>query len=109
MKGQASVPRDVFPPTPPGPEGSNGNGLLRVQWVSGAWLSLSPELLIAGNLHLPVLARSSNDGNHSGAIAVKLTGRGSVSQSMKSRSRFAIGFAVQRHLADWSFARWCVQ
>jgi len=38
MKGQASVPRDVFPPTPPGPEGSNGNGLLRVQWVSGAWL-----------------------------------------------------------------------
>src|SRR6266705_1562228 len=25
-------------PTPPGPEGSNGNGLLRVQWVSGAWL-----------------------------------------------------------------------
>jgi len=35
---QASVPRDVFPPTPPGPEGSNGNGLLRVQWASGAWL-----------------------------------------------------------------------
>jgi hypothetical protein len=35
---QASVPRDVLPPTPPGPEGSNGNGLLRVQWVSGAWL-----------------------------------------------------------------------
>jgi len=35
---QASVPRDAFPPTPPGPEGSNGNGLLRVQWVSGAWL-----------------------------------------------------------------------
>ena len=33
---QASVPRDAFPPTPPGPEGSNGNGLLRVQWVSGA-------------------------------------------------------------------------
>jgi hypothetical protein len=38
MKSQASVPRDAFPPTPPGPEGSNGNGLLRVQWVSGAWL-----------------------------------------------------------------------
>jgi len=38
MKGQASVPRDAFPPTPPGPEGSNGNGLLRVQWVAGAWL-----------------------------------------------------------------------
>jgi hypothetical protein len=36
--GQASVPRDAFSPTPPGPEGSNGNGLLRVQWVSGAWL-----------------------------------------------------------------------
>jgi hypothetical protein len=38
MKGQASAPRDAFPPTPPGPEGSNGNGLLRVQWVPGAWL-----------------------------------------------------------------------
>jgi hypothetical protein len=37
-KGQASVPRNAFPPTPPGPEGSNGNGLLRVQWVAGAWL-----------------------------------------------------------------------
>jgi hypothetical protein len=36
MKSQASVPRDVFPPTPPGPEGSNGNGLFRVQWVAGA-------------------------------------------------------------------------
>ena len=32
IEGQASVPRDVFPPTPPGPEGSNGNGLFRVQW-----------------------------------------------------------------------------
>jgi len=32
MKGQVSAPRDVFPPTPPGPEGSNGNGLFRVQW-----------------------------------------------------------------------------
>jgi len=31
MIGQASVLRDVLPPTPPGPEGSNGNGLLRVQ------------------------------------------------------------------------------
>jgi hypothetical protein len=38
FESQASVPRDVFPPTPPGPEGSNGNGLLRVQWVPGAWL-----------------------------------------------------------------------
>jgi len=38
MKGQASAPRDAFPPTPPGPEGSNGNGLLCVQWVAGAWL-----------------------------------------------------------------------
>jgi len=36
MESQASVPRDVFPPTPPGPEGSNGNGLFRVQWVAGA-------------------------------------------------------------------------
>ena len=25
------VPRDAIPPTPPGPEGSNGNGLVRVQ------------------------------------------------------------------------------
>ena len=41
LQGQASVSRDVFPPTPPGPEGSNGNGLLRVQWVSGAWLDSS--------------------------------------------------------------------
>src|SRR5215475_5170170 len=38
MDCQASVPRDVLPPTPPGPEGSNGNGLLRVQWVAGVWL-----------------------------------------------------------------------
>jgi len=36
---QASVPRNAFPPTPPGPEGSNGNGLLRVQWAAGAWLN----------------------------------------------------------------------
>ena len=35
---QASVPRDAIPPIPPGPEGSNGNGLVRVQWVPGAWL-----------------------------------------------------------------------
>jgi hypothetical protein len=28
---QASVSRDALLPTPPGPEGSNGNGLLRVQ------------------------------------------------------------------------------
>jgi len=27
------VPRDAIPPTPPGPEGSNGNGLVRVQRV----------------------------------------------------------------------------
>jgi hypothetical protein len=31
ITSQASVSRDVLPPTPPGPEGSNGNGLLRVQ------------------------------------------------------------------------------
>jgi hypothetical protein len=40
MFSQASVSRDVLPPTPPGPEGSNGNGLLRVQRASGAWLFL---------------------------------------------------------------------
>jgi len=28
---QCRVLRDVIPPTPPGPEGSNGNGLMRVQ------------------------------------------------------------------------------
>jgi alanyl-tRNA synthetase len=42
MESQASVPRDVFPPTPPGPEGSNGNGLFRVQWSAGAWLFVCP-------------------------------------------------------------------
>ena len=47
---QASVPRDAFPPTPPGPEGSNGNGLLRVQWVADAWLN--PALLRKIALHL---------------------------------------------------------
>jgi len=31
---QCRVLRDVIPPTPPGPEGSNGNGLMRVQWVT---------------------------------------------------------------------------
>ena len=41
LTSQASVSRDAFPPTPPGPEGSNGNGLLRVQWVAGAWLKSS--------------------------------------------------------------------
>ena len=44
MACQASVPRDVFPPTPPGPEGSNGNGLLRVQWGAGAWLRIKAQL-----------------------------------------------------------------
>src|SRR5580658_9063848 len=39
---RASVPRDVFPPTPPGPEGSNGNGFFRVQWIAGAWLFVLP-------------------------------------------------------------------
>jgi hypothetical protein len=28
------VLRDVIPPIPPGPEGSNGNGQLRAQWVA---------------------------------------------------------------------------
>jgi len=37
--GQASVPRNVLSPTPPGPEGSNGNELLRVKWAAGAWLN----------------------------------------------------------------------
>ncbi len=46
---QASVPRDAFPPTPPGPEGSNGNGLLRVQWAAGAWL-------LSCLIQLPILA-----------------------------------------------------
>src|SRR5215469_7378689 len=49
MECQASVPRDAFPPTPPGPEGSNGNGLLRVQWVAGAWLKRSSD----SNLPIP--------------------------------------------------------
>src|SRR5437879_13686692 len=49
---QASVPRDAFPPTPPGPEGSNGNGLLRVQWVSGAWL-LGSRTLVLSSLKIP--------------------------------------------------------
>jgi hypothetical protein len=40
ISSQASVSRDVLSPTPPGPEGSNGNGLLRVQRASGAWLFL---------------------------------------------------------------------
>jgi len=31
MVSRASVSRDVLSPTPPGPEGSNGNELLRVQ------------------------------------------------------------------------------
>ena len=31
---QCRVLRDVIPPTPPGPEGSNGNGLVRAQWVT---------------------------------------------------------------------------
>jgi len=32
------VLRDVIPPTPPGPEGSNGNGLVRAQWVTRRFL-----------------------------------------------------------------------
>src|SRR5580698_9517469 len=44
MIGQASASRDVLSPTPPGPEGSNGNGLLRVQWDPGAWLIRFPSL-----------------------------------------------------------------
>src|SRR5215831_2460148 len=78
MDCQASVPRDVFPPTPPGPEGSNGNGLLRVQWVSGAWLNVFHRipigLRLGGNFHLPVLASSPNNGNDSGAMRVDSRG-----------------------------------
>ena len=33
--GKISISRAARPPTPPGPEGSNGNGFLRVQWVAG--------------------------------------------------------------------------
>ena len=50
MLSQASVSRDVLSPTPPGPEGSNGNGLLRVQRVPGAWLIFSTALV-------PILSR----------------------------------------------------
>src|SRR5580704_18507047 len=49
---QASVPRDVFPPTPPGPEGSNGNGLLRVQWVAGVWLFFRSEAVYLQGINL---------------------------------------------------------
>jgi len=31
LESLGRVPRDAIPPTPPGPEGSNGNGLVRVQ------------------------------------------------------------------------------
>ena len=48
---QASVPRDVFPRIPPGPEGSNGNGLFRVQWVAGAWLFCLRGFLMASRLY----------------------------------------------------------
>src|ERR1700678_3416355 len=48
MTGQASVSRDVLSPTPPGPEGSNGNGLLRVQWGPGAWLMLFRDWIVGG-------------------------------------------------------------
>jgi len=61
---QASVPRDAFPPTPPGPEGSNGNGLLRVQWASGAWLWLS----------ICFASRSSNSSHHP-ALDIRLPAR----------------------------------
>ena len=52
---QASVPRDVLPPTPPGPEGSNGNGLLRVQWVTGAWLIVSLAQVLFGSVLIPLI------------------------------------------------------
>ena len=58
MDGQASVPRDAFPPTPPGPEGSNGNGLLRVQWVAGAWLFCVSTRFLGLDILLTILENS---------------------------------------------------
>jgi len=40
LESLCRVPRDAIPPTPPGPEGSNGNGLVRVQ--RGARLKYLP-------------------------------------------------------------------
>jgi len=42
LESMCRVPRDAIPPTPPGPEGSNGNGLVRVQ--RGARLEKPPPL-----------------------------------------------------------------
>ena len=45
--------RDAIPPTPPGPEGSNGNGTLRAQQDSDAWLTNSSASHSYGALHEP--------------------------------------------------------
>jgi len=39
LEYECRVPRDAIPPTPPGPEGSNGNGLVRVQRGARLWSS----------------------------------------------------------------------
>ena len=64
---QVSVPRDALPPTPPGPEGSNGNGLLRVQWVAGAWLFFC--------LKIPVYPRNPKVGCEKFARLGNIVGR----------------------------------
>jgi len=66
------VLRDVIPPTPPGPEGSNGNGLVWAQWVArytftpyiGSDLLAVPQWRsgfspLHSNLHLDPLAAST--------------------------------------------------
>ena len=42
------VLRDVIPPTPPGPEGSNGNGLVWAQWVARPFPLTSTKTCPAG-------------------------------------------------------------
>src|SRR5262249_7712557 len=55
LESSCRVPRDAIPPTPPGPEGSNGNGLVRVQrgarynFLTSRGLARDPYLNIAVN------------------------------------------------------------
>src|SRR5437588_8714746 len=102
LSGQASVPRDVFPPTPPGPEGSNGNGLLRVQWVSGAWLNVSLAQYASsadGHFHCgcgaawPSIGMDSVNGAHSTAVAT-----GANPKSRASGSLRPIRLGLLRHM-----------
>jgi hypothetical protein len=63
LESLGRVPRDAIPPTPPGPEGSNGNGLVRVQrgarcFVFGSLRDEPLEILIL----LIGLLRLSNHG-----------------------------------------------